>query len=69
MNADQIADVDADLIDVGHPPVLGSSDDRWLDLRSSAACPGRDPGFICGSNSALAGLLVPLCIVTIEEFG
>jgi hypothetical protein len=61
MNADKIADVGAGLIDIGHTPAVESSNGRWPDLGSSA--------FICGSNSLLAGLPVPLCILTIEKFG
>jgi hypothetical protein len=61
VNADKITDVAADLIDIGHTPAVESLDERWSDLRSYA--------FICGSNCLLAGLLVPLRIVTIEEFG
>jgi hypothetical protein len=60
MNADKITDVGADLIDIGHTPAVESLDEHSPDPRSSA--------FICGSNSLLAGLLVPLRILTIEEF-
>jgi hypothetical protein len=61
MNADKNGDVDADLIDIGRTPAVESPDERSLDLRSFA--------FICGSNSLLARLPAPLCILTIEEFG